>query len=74
MSAPTFHIYALRFTGSDGHHFDGFYLHRRDAKLAKEAEEADWRAFKESGRGSIFGRLSIERIEVQGDLLAGSVR
>jgi len=47
VSAPTFHVYALRFTGSDGHHFDGFFLHRRDAKAAQEAKEAEWRAFED---------------------------
>ena len=61
-------VYALRFTGSCGDRYIWpAYLHRRDATAAKEAQEADWRAFKESGRGSIFGHLTIERIEVQGD-------
>ena len=70
MSPPTFHIYALRFSGSEGHrYFWPAYLHRQEARAAKQAQEADWRAFKESGRGAIFGKLSIERLNVQGDLL-----
>jgi len=64
---PSFYVYRVRYDGSDGWRQLGpLYLHRPEAVAAMKSERRQWDALEESGKGSIFGTMQIERLPVVG--------
>ena len=64
---PSFHVYRVRYDGSDGWRQLGpLYLHRPEAVAAMKATQREWDALKASGKGSVFGKMQIERLPVVG--------
>ena len=62
-----YHVYAVIFVGSNGHHQIGpLFTHRSHAKAYEAEQHRQWLNLKASGAGQIFGTTHIERLPVAG--------
>jgi len=60
---PSFHVYRVRYDGSDGWRQLGpLYLHRSEAVAAMRGKQKEWDALEASGKGSVFGKMQIGRL------------
>ena len=66
-TGPTFYVYQLVFDGSAGkQHIQPLYIHRAQAQAELNRIRAQWAALKASGKGAIFGDVTIKRLTVVG--------
>ena len=66
---PSFYVYRVRYVGSDSDRQLGpLYLYRPAAAAAMNATQREWDELEASGKGSIFGKMQIERLPVIGAL------
>ncbi len=63
---PPTHVYAVMLHGSEGsRQTTPLYATRKAAIAAMKERQRKWDEFEASGKGAIFGHMTIERLELE---------